>query len=101
MPIFLFSIIEDPFPLIVLARIQFKSFDFLMLSNDEIRSFKLCPSTSKVFIPRPSILSLIGSKFRHSLVLPKIISEFISIIIVKLSSLLCLAKSSASHVEPS
>ena len=35
--------------------------------------------TSKVFIPRPSILSLIGSKFKHSCVLPKIINEFIEI----------------------
>ena len=52
-------------------------------------------------MPRPSILFFMGSKFKHSLVLPKIISEFISIIIVKLFKLLCFASSSASQVEPS
>ena len=43
---------------------------------------------NNVLIPRPEILSFIGSKFKHSLVFPKIIRELTSIITVKLSNIL-------------
>ena len=60
MPIFLFSITEDPFPLVVLAIIQLKVWEASELFNALISSSILCPSTSFVSIPKPSIFSLIG-----------------------------------------
>ena len=71
MPIFLFSITDEPLPLMVFARIQEKFFDSSVTFKIFIKLSILWPSTSWVSIPKPEILSFIGSRFKQSDVLPE------------------------------
>ena len=56
----MFSIKEDPLPLIVFAKIHFNPLPLLTFSKTDERLARSWPSTSKDFIPSPSIFSLIG-----------------------------------------
>ena len=74
----MFSIKENPFPLVVFAKINLVLLFFF--NSDLVSSSRSWPSHSSTSTSKLSILFFIFPKFKQSSVVPKIINELISII---------------------